>query len=136
MLSIKNHIGEITVSEQFFTELIGGTVAGCFGVAGMGVAHHNRSFADLLPFIKRENPQSKGVFVKVVGNKLRINIHISVIYGVNLASIVKSIQHKVRYAVEEAVDLSAEQVNVFIDGLYYEDYKDYEYRGGKERGNN
>jgi uncharacterized alkaline shock family protein YloU len=71
----------------------------------------------MLPFIKQKRAKGKGVSVKVSGNKLYISIHITVMYGVNLSSIVKSIQHKVRYAVEEETDLAVEQINVYIDGI-------------------
>ena len=33
MVSVENHIGKITVSERYLTELVRHTVTGCFGVA-------------------------------------------------------------------------------------------------------
>ncbi len=51
------------------------------------------------------------------GAKLTIDLHIIVVHGMNIPAIVKSITHKVRFAVEESTDFSVARVNVFIDGM-------------------
>ena len=96
MVIVQNHLGKITLSKQFFEQLISGTVTNCFGVVAMNACDTKQTIIDSLPFLKKR---------------------ISVMYGVNVAAVVKSIQHKVRFAVEEETDFSVEKVNVFIDGL-------------------
>ena len=51
------------------------------------------------------------------GNSLVVDLHIIVIYGLNLSATVKSIVNKVRYTVEEATGLEVKKVNVFIDSM-------------------
>lgn len=46
-----------------------------------------------------------------------MDLHISVIYGMNISAIAKSIVNKVRYTVEEATGLDVKKVNVFVDGM-------------------
>ena len=59
----------------------------------------------------------EGVHVRSDDDKLVVDIHISVIYGMNIAEISKSIINKVRYTVEEATGLSVKKVNVCIDSM-------------------
>ena len=74
-----------------------------------------------IPFIKKFAEKTilseKGVTVKFKNGKLYIDLHITVMYGVNVSTIVKSIIHKVRYAVEEETEFSVEKVNVFVDSV-------------------
>lgn len=117
MVIVQNHLGKITLSKQFFEQLISGTVTNCFGVVAMNACDTKQTIIDSLPFLKKRISVDKGVIIRFVGGKLYIDLHISVMYGVNVAAVVKSIQHKVRFAVEEETDFSVEKVNVFIDGL-------------------
>ncbi len=50
-------------------------------------------------------------------DKLIVDLHISVIYGMNISAIAKSIVNKVRYTVEEATGLDVKKVNVYVDGM-------------------
>ena len=51
------------------------------------------------------------------GERLVVDIHIEVVFGMNIAAIAKSIVNKVRYTVEEATGLPVKKVNVFVDGI-------------------
>ena len=95
MITINNHLGTITYSKQFFYSLIGGTVTNCFGIVGMNAGDAKQTFVD----------------------KLYIDLHISVMYGVNVSTIVKSIIHKVRFAVEDETGFTVDKVNVFVDAV-------------------
>ena len=38
-------------------------------------------------------------------------------YGINVSTIVKSIIHKVRFAVEDETGIAVDKVNVFVDSV-------------------
>ena len=59
----------------------------------------------------------KGVRVRAVDNKLVIDLHIVVSFGVNISAIVKSIVNKVKYTVEDATGLEVIAVNVYVDSM-------------------
>ena len=114
MIRIENHLGTIEISQEYFAYLIGTAVSSCYGVAGMmksgtrqGIRSifFNRAFAD------------EGIRVRSENGRLVVDLHICVIYGMNIAEISKSIVNKVRYTVEEATGLSVKRVNVYIDGM-------------------
>ena len=117
MVVIQNHLGEINVSRQFFSQLIGGTLVNCFGVVDTNVGNTKQILRNALPFLNKNNQIDKGVTVHAKGDKLIIDIHITVMYGVNVNSVVKSIQNKIMYAVNEETGLTAEKINVFVDGI-------------------
>ena len=62
-------------------------------------------------------PGEDGIRVRSDGDRLIVDLHISVIYGMNISAIAKSIVNKVRYTVEEATGLAVKKVNVFVDGM-------------------
>lgn len=117
MVVIQNHLGEINVTKQFFSSLIGGTLTDCFGVVGTNVGNTKQTILESLPFFKERNYIDRGVTVRIVNGKIDIDLHIVVMYGVNVSSVVKSIQHKISYAIEEELDMQVEKVNVFVDGI-------------------
>lgn len=114
MVKIENHLGTIEVSRNFFTNLIGTTAAGCFGVAGMAASDIAQGMLDR---IYKEPSDTKGVKVRVRGGKLIVDLHIIVTYGTNISAIVDSIIHKVGYTVEEVTGIHVHAVNVFVDGM-------------------
>ncbi len=123
MVSINNHLGTINYTKQFFYTLIGGTVTNCFGVVDMNAGDVKQTFIEKvpIPFIKKFAEKTilseKGVTVKFKNGKLYIDLHITVMYGVNVSTIVKSIIHKVRFAVEDETEFSVDKVNVFVDSV-------------------
>lgn len=117
MVLIRNHLGEINISKHFFAQLIGGTLTNCFGVADTNACSPKQSFLESFPIVRKKKFIDKGVAVKSFRGKLRVDLHITVMYGVNIASVVRSIQHKIAYVIEEETDIEVEEVNVYVDGI-------------------
>ena len=67
--------------------------------------------------IKKKNAANKGVIIRQNNNKLIIDLHITVTYGVNVKAITESIAHKVDYVLTEQAGISVESVNVYVDGM-------------------
>lgn len=114
MICMENRYGSIEISQEYFRYLIGNAVSSCYGVAGMVRSGPRQGLRSVL---SRRAFADDGVHVRGEGDKLIVDIHISVIYGMNIAAIAKSIVHKVRYTVEEATGLNVKKVNVFVDDM-------------------
>ena len=120
MVDINNHLGSISISKRFLTALIGGTVTNCYGVVGTNAGNiwqNALEAVQFVPFLHGIRKTEKGVNVKTADGKIYIGLHITVLYGVNVSSVVKSIQHKVAYAVEENTGMRVGRVNVFVDAI-------------------
>lgn len=117
MLIIENHIGKITISEKYLSDLIGYTITNCFGVADMSSSNPIDAIYALFKKKKNGNKINKGVKVATKDNKLIVNLYITVAFGTNISVVTKSITDKVKFAVEEATDMEVSKVNVFIDNM-------------------
>lgn len=114
MVKIENHLGTIEISQEYFSYLIGNAASSCYGVAGMVKSGAKQGLRAL---ISRRNFADEGIHVRSEGDKLIVDLHITVIYGMNISAIAKSIVNKVRYTVEQATGLEVRKVNVFVDGM-------------------
>lgn len=114
MVILQNHVGKIMISPEYFTELIGNTVTKCFGVISMNVSGVRETLA---AFLTKNDKTAYGVKVRFVKDKLLIDLHISLMYGVNMNAVVRSIINKVGYTVEQSTGISVEKVNVYVDSI-------------------
>lgn len=116
MVKIDNHLGTIEITSAYLTTLIGHTVTSCFGVVRMNPAGARQGVKTNL--LKTESIDN-GVKVRFAKdtNKLVIDLHISVTYGINVSAITDSIINKVRYVVEKETGIEVKKINVFIDGM-------------------
>ena len=113
MLEIKNHNGEITISQTVFANIVGNVINNCYGVVGMASKNTAEGIVSLL---KNEN-YDKCVKVTAEGNNLIIDVHIIVSYGINLPAISGSISKEVKYIVEKMTGFKVKKVNVYIDAM-------------------
>lgn len=117
MVKIATALGTVSLTNEFFANLVGSAASSCYGVVGMV----NKDPADgIRSILFGSDFPEKGVKVTQVGGKLEIEIHIKVVYGLNISAIVKSISHKVRYAVESTTGLSVARMSVSVDEMMAE----------------
>lgn len=115
MINIENHIGKISVSENYITEIVRHAVCDCFGVADVCGTNTFRSAVSAITrgkFCKR-----RGVVIRKDSNGIIIDLHIKVSYGTNIKSAVDNIIHKVSFTVEETAGIPVSSVNVFVDDM-------------------
>lgn len=117
MVNFENHIGKITVSENYLTDLVKHTVTNCFGVADVcSVSPFKATAASLTA--GRAFRKNKGVIIRTdKSGNLIIDLHIKVTYGTNITAAVNSIIHKVSFNVEESAGIPVGRVNVFVDDM-------------------
>ncbi|MDE5620395.1 MAG: Asp23/Gls24 family envelope stress response protein [Ruminococcus sp.] len=115
MITVENHIGKISVSENYLTEIVRHAVCDCFGVADVCNTNTFRSAVSSLTGGKLF--RRKGVIIHADDGGITIDLHIKVSYGTNIKVAVNSIIHKVSFTVEEAVGMHVKNVNVFVDDM-------------------
>ena len=114
MIKFYTPLGKVCMTGDFFAGLVSAAAQNCYGVAGMVKSGTKQGIRSV--FTKRSYADD-GIRVRSEGDKLIVDLHISVIYGMNISAIAKSIVNKVRYTVEEATGLDVKKVNVFVDGM-------------------
>ena len=116
MLRMNTHLGAIMLTEGYLSNLIGHAATGCFGVVRMNPASPAQGLKKVL---KRAEELDDGVKVTAGDSPkaIVIDLHITVMYGVNVSAITDSIMNKVKYVVERETGLTVSAVNVFVDGM-------------------
>ena len=105
--------GGVTIESEVIAKIAGYVAAMSYGVVGMAYRSKSDSVASLL---KKDN-YTKGIKVSVSDDKISIDIHIIIEYGVNINVIGKSIIKNVKYQVSHMTGLEVEQVNVCVEGF-------------------
>lgn len=114
MIKVRNHIGTIKISNKYLRDVISQTVESCFGVAGMNYYGAIQGAENVFLGSKLSN---KGVIIRQSDNKLIVDLHITVTYGVNVNAVTDSIIHKVEFVLNEQTGVETSRINVFIDKI-------------------
>lgn len=117
MVVIQNHLGKIRYTKAFFTTLISSAVTSCFGVAGLTPCNKYEDFLTSLPFVGKLCSESKGINIRISDGKVRIALHIAVVYGTNTTALTDNIQEKLSFIISEQTGLTVDKVDVYIDDL-------------------
>lgn len=115
MLNTENHIGKISVSENYITETVRHAVCECFGVAD--VCSTNTFRSAISSITRGKLCKRRGVVIRQDGDGIIIDLHIKVSYGTNIKSAVDSIIHNVSFMVSETAGIPVSSVNVFVDDM-------------------
>ena len=116
MIKFYNPLGKVCMTSDYFAGLVGAAAQSCYGVCRTRRPRAARPTVSK-PSQSGTNYPDKGVRVTEEDGKLVIELHIKVTYGLNIAAIVRSITHKVKYAVEDATTLKVERIDVYVDDI-------------------
>lgn len=112
-VKFENNLGEIVLSNNMIADLVGNAMNDCYGVVGMV----SRNTADGLVSLLKGDALSKGIRVLSQGNKMRIEVHILVEYGVNIPVICENLIDSVKFALESTTGFRVEHILVSVDGI-------------------
>ncbi len=111
---IDNQFGEVLIDNEVIAKFAGATAVECFGIVGMASISVKDGIVKLL---KRES-LTHGINVSVdADNKLVIDFHVIVAYGVSISTVADNLVHTVKYKVEEFTGLKVGRINVYVEGV-------------------
>ena len=70
--------------------------------------------------LKKEN-LTRGINVEMINNKLVLDFHVIVSYGVNIRAVASNLVNNVKYKVEEFTGFEIDKINVFVEGVRFID---------------
>ncbi len=106
-------LGNIVVDTEAIAQLAGTEAMECFGVVGMATYSVRDGLVRLL---KRES-LSHGINVDVDNNKVSLDFHIIIAYGVSIKAVADNLMSNVKYKVEEFTGLEVQKINIFVEGV-------------------
>ncbi|CUS26182.1 Gls24 family general stress protein [Paucilactobacillus oligofermentans DSM 15707 = LMG 22743] len=113
-VKIKTQFGTIDITNDVIATVVGGAATDNYGVVGM--ASRNQLRDGVNDILRREN-YNKGVVIRQQENGVSVDVNIIVGYGTKISEVSKSVQSKVKYNLESMLGVTANSVNVLVQGV-------------------
>ncbi|MHC9532575.1 Asp23/Gls24 family envelope stress response protein [Dellaglioa sp. BT-FLS60] len=113
-VKIKTQFGTIDIDNEVIATVVGGAATEIFGIVGM--ASKNQIRDNVNGILRRDN-YSRGVVVRQEDNGVAIDVYIIVGYGTKISEVCRNVQEKVKYNLETMLGVSANSVNVLVQGV-------------------
>jgi uncharacterized alkaline shock family protein YloU len=102
-LTLELEHGRLTIARDAVAEIVAETALGCYGVVGLSAGSR------VGRMLRRE-----GITVDGDASALRIELHVVVEHGLNLAEVAATVRSQVAYEVERLTGLTVAAVEVVI----------------------
>lgn len=106
-------LGRIIIDEEVIKTYAGSVAVGCFGIVGMAAVNMKDGLVRLL----KRDYLDHGINVTIVDNKITIDFHVIIAYGVSILTISDTLISTVKYQVEEFTGLEIEKINIYVEGV-------------------
>ncbi|MBQ9927734.1 MAG: Asp23/Gls24 family envelope stress response protein [Lachnospiraceae bacterium] len=111
--SMNTHMGNITIDNEVIAQYAGSVAMECFGIVGMAGINVKDGLVKLL----KKDSMTRGINVSINNNKLTLNFHVIVAYGVSILAVSDNLISNVKYKVEEFTGIEIEKINIFVEGV-------------------
>ena len=112
--SMSTDLGIITIDPEVIAKYAGSVAVECFGIVGMAAV----SMKDGLVKLLKKECLTKGIQVGISDeNKITLNFHVVVAYGVSISAVTDNLISNVKYKVEEFTGMSVDKINIYIEGV-------------------
>ena len=106
-------LGEIVINPDVIAMYAGSVAVECFGIVGMAAVNMKDGLVKLL---KRDSLKH-GINVVINDNKISLDFHVIVSYGVSILAVADNLISNVKYKVEEFTGLEIERINILVEGV-------------------
>lgn len=110
---INTELGDIVISPDVIAMYAGSVAVECFGIVGMAAVNMKDGLVKLL---KKESLKH-GINVTLNNNKISLDFHVIVSYGVSILAVADNLISNVKYKVEEFTGLEIERINILVEGV-------------------
>ena len=110
---INNQLGTILIDTDVIAKYAGSVAIECFGIVGMAAVNVKDGLVKLL---KKES-LAHGINVTVNDNKITLDFHVIMVYGVSVRAVSDNLIENVKYKVEKFTGVEVEKVNIFVEGV-------------------
>lgn len=110
---LDSQLGKIVIDTDVIATYAGSVAVECFGIVGMAAV----SMKDGLVKLLRKDSLKHGINVKIDGNKITLDFHVIVAYGVSIQAVSDNLMSNVKYKVESFTGMEIERINVLVEGV-------------------
>ena len=110
--SMSTELGIITISPEVIAKYAGSVAVECFGIVGMAAVNMKDGLVRLL----KKDSLTHGIQVELTeDNRIRLDFHVIVAYGVSISAVTDNLISNVKYKVEEFSNMPVDKINVYIE---------------------
>ena len=112
--TMSTDLGIITIDPEVIAKYAGSVAVECFGIAGMAAV----SVKDGLVKLLKKESLTKGIQVTISeDNRITLDFHVIVAYGVSVSAVTDNLISNVKYRVEEFSGMTVDKINIYIEGV-------------------
>ncbi len=112
--SMNTQLGNILIDNEVIAQYAGSVAVECFGIVGMATVNMKDGIVKLL---KKDNI-THGIAVSVgLDDRLTLDFHVIVSYGVSIMTVADNLIDSVKYKVEEFTGLKIAKINIYVEGV-------------------
>ena len=120
--SMNTHMGNVSIDNEVIAQYAGSVAMECFGIVGMAGINVKDGLVkllkrDYLVKLLKMDSMTRGINVSIKNNKLTLNFHVIVAYGVSILAVTDNLISNVKYKVEEFTGIEIEKINIFVEGV-------------------
>ena len=106
--------GKVLIDGNVIATYAGSVAVECFGIVGMAAINMKDGLVKLL----KRDYLTHGIDVTVnQNNKITIDFHVIVSYGVSIATVTDNLIETVKYKVETFTGMEIEKINIYVEGV-------------------
>ena len=105
--------GEITINTDVIATYAGSVAVECFGIVGMAAVNMKDGLVKLL----KKDSLKHGINVTLNENKISLDFHVIVAYGVSIRAVSDNLIANVKYKVEAFTGIEVENINILVEGV-------------------
>ena len=111
--SMNTHMGSIVIDNEVIAQYAGSVAVECFGIVGMA----GISMKDGIVRLLKKESITRGINVSLKNNKLTLDFHVIVAYGVSIIAVSDNLISNVKYKVEAFTGMELEKINILVEGV-------------------
>ncbi len=106
-------IGTISIDENVIATLAGVSAMESYGIVGMASKNATDGLFELLKW----DSLTKGIKVYTKNEKLTIDLHVILQYGVKISVVARNISERVKFNVEKQIGQEIDAINIYVQGI-------------------
>ena len=110
---VDTQYGKVLINTDVIAIYAGSVAVECFGIVGMAAVNVKDGLVRLL----KRDYLNHGINVTLNNNKITLDFHVIVSYGVSISTVSDNLISTVKYRVEEFTGMEIEKVNIFVEGV-------------------
>jgi uncharacterized alkaline shock family protein YloU len=106
-------LGSVLIDSDVIATYAGSVAVECFGIVGMAAVNVKDGLVKLL----RRDSLKHGINVVIADNRISLDFHVIVSYGVSISAVSDNLIENVKYRVEEFTGMEIEKINIYVEGV-------------------